>query len=738
MDYKIDEKIRQAAATVPRIFIDASLGDGDENNREPGIQLTKEQIISLRKYETLGLSLPIRLADVITYLNYGAGDNGSAGLTPVDFQRTFLTTYNHSKTWSPLRRKIMLTGTELKIFASSILLVGRGIMQVYTELRASRYLEEHNINTPEEYQKLRLTVPDLPPLDLPPGDIPEIKDYLKGMQNNVISCHAKAASVRGELDVFGKDMREKVLPAIKLRLKAVTDNTYQADIQELQKEIDARSLEIDELNKQYNQMVQEAIKAAASLNIGGLILGIYQGVKAEELRRKRKQVEAQQDAANQKMASKNKTLSSLNRVRGDLQNLNYVAVEAEAATQNLMLVWSALNLYLDESLKNIDNVKNATSLRRFINHIESVISPWERIQSSSDELIRVFNEADKEYERGNLMVWGKTKMFTGFSASGYPKFDVAALRGHRNAVQGANVKAQFLFERNSYMPTKVGVMNELSKAVSTTSFQLRDIAQTNIINLQDTTRLLKRSKAENGDPGELADIHMEMEDALESAFDKLANHHSQLKRKSAAINGRYDRAESESRIAGLEQERGFAEKVKSENERKLTELKGQIKSVSEGIDLIGKAGVEKIGKEAQLTLDNLQALGMAPPQVQVALLAVDTLKKIVSGIGDVISYLNMVAGYESLKARESEFKAQLDAQIKNNAHITEKIELINALDSIDDARRSYVEELENLVAAFAQFSRDFVQDKSVPVEERVDKALAKIPGIINYLRPVQS
>lgn len=350
MEFKMDSKVVEAAAKAPQIFVNASLGEGEEYNREPGVQLTKEQIISLRKYETLGLSLPIRLQDVVAYLNYGAGDVGGVGLTAKDFLRTFTMTYDHARRWSPLREQIMLTGTDLKIFAGSIIRIGNGIVEVYEDLKASKYLEEHNINTPEEYQKLKRQIPNLPDLGLPPGDVPEIKDYLNDMLAKVLECHRKAESVRKQLDSFGTDMREQVLPEIKLRLEFISKNTYQADIQVLQKDIDQRAAEIDELNKQYDKLVQEAIKAAATLNIGGLILGIYQGVKAENIRSERNKLKELQQTANQKMASKNQTLSSLNRVRDDLQNLSYVAIEAEVATQNLMLVWNSLNYLMGSFL----------------------------------------------------------------------------------------------------------------------------------------------------------------------------------------------------------------------------------------------------------------------------------------------------------------------------------------------------------------------------------------------------
>ncbi|XVN13415.1 hypothetical protein QZH46_18475 [Pseudomonas corrugata] len=69
------------------------------------------------------------------------------------------------------------------------------------------------------------------------------------MLSDVKDCQAKAESVRSELDRFGTDLREKVLPEVKLRLKAVSENSYRQDIQVLQDDIDQRAAELDELNK---------------------------------------------------------------------------------------------------------------------------------------------------------------------------------------------------------------------------------------------------------------------------------------------------------------------------------------------------------------------------------------------------------------------------------------------------------------------------------------------------------
>ncbi|ROM72090.1 hypothetical protein BK653_09445 [Pseudomonas brassicacearum] len=740
MEFKLDDKIVDAAAKAPEVFIAASLGEGEEYNREPGIQLTKEQIISLRKYEVLGLSLPYRYNDVVAYLNYGAGDEGGLGLTARDFLRTFTMTYDHAKRWSPLRQEIMLTGTHLKLFAGKIIENGEGIVEVYEDSEVAKYLDEHDINTVEQYLQLKLKHPRLPDITLPSGDIPEIKYYLNAMLADVKDCQAKAERVRLELDRFGIDLREKVLPEVKLRLKAVSENTYKQDIQVLQDEIDLRAAEIDELNKQYDQMVKEAIMAAATLNIGGLVLGIYQGVKAEQVRSKRKQLKEMQDIAIQKMASKSQTLSSLNRVRGDLQDLSAITIEAEVATQNLMLVWEALGLYISSSATEVDKINDAVRLKIFIRNVRKVFKPWFEIRTSSDALLAVFAEAQREYEMGNLISRRMARMISAFKVSDYPAFDVAALRTYNSDVQGSSIRTQMLFQRHDYLPGVVERMTGLALVIDRTTYALRSRAQTTIYVLsraRDNLEEIQEDFESAHDENEKHEISKEMEEELKGAFAKIIEETRDLKKIQFDLNTRYDKDASQQWMATLEQDRTFTEAQKNNAEAKRVELDSQMKSISDAIALIERSGVEKIGKEAQLTVDNLTAMGMAPPQVQVTLLAMDMLKKMLSGMAETISYINMVAGYNRLQERARKLRSEAEAYAKDIALIQGKVELVQSLDALDSGRWDYVKEFVNIISAFEQFSRVFEQEKSQPVEERARAVRTLIPGIISYLLPIR-
>lgn len=733
----MDDKVLEAAVLAPKLFVDVSLGEGEEYNRDPGFQLTKEQIVNLRRYEVLGLSLPVVIDDVIVYLDYGQGDAGGPGLTPGDFLATFKKTYEHARGWSPLREKIMLTGTDLKIFAGSILRIGNGIVEIYEDQKVSSYLEEHGIDTPEKYLAQQFLNPGIPSLDLSAGDLYELRTYLDEMLSKVQSAHTKATSVRDEIDRFGTAMREDVLPSVKLRLKAVSENTYQSDIKALQQKIDDRSEEIEQLSNQYDQMVKDAIMAAASLNVAGLILGIYTGVKAEEIRKQRNALKEAQERDNLQMLSKNKTLSSLNRIRTDLQELKDVTVEAEVATQNLMLVWNSLALYVKASKEDADLLDNALSLRQFKNQVLSIIEPWNQIKNSADQLLGVFAEADKEYEAGQLQGAEGVKMFRSFSASDTPSFNIVQLRACNAQLQDSNVTAQMLFERWDYQHGNVEKINGLALAANQATVSLRVLSGTTIINLQQSLKKLELLQGEVASPIDADEVRSDMHKELNRLSAQLTASSDELKNSNQKLLVSYSRDSSAQLAKGLRAEQAYAEERMAVLEKQRDELEPKIKSVSDGIDLIAKAGIEKLGEQMDLSKDKVVELGMTPPQVAVVMFAIDTLKMLIEDIGTTVSYLNMVAQLNRLKDRLAELKDQAKRFTSDALRAAGQIELLQALDKVDEQRSDYVAEFSRLLAYYEDLSIKFTPAQAEPVEARVEFAIAEIKEDITYLTPMK-
>lgn len=97
----------------------------------------------------------------------------------------------------------------------------------------------------------------------------------------------------------------------------------------------------------------------------------------------------------------------------------------------------------------------------------------------------------------------------------------------------------------------------------------------------------------------------------------------------------------------------------------------------------------------------------------------------------------MLDAYNTLMDKAADLRVQLKKYKSDIARIDGKIQLVNALDQLDEGRWGYVNEYSNLVNGFDSFRQDFRQDKSQPVEERADAAIARITEVVMYLKSVQ-
>lgn len=128
---KTTEEIASFAAAVPKGMLSLSSGSSSEVIRPAGLLLTKKQIIDLRKYEAAGLALPQTIGDVERYLSFGDLHDGGDGFRAVDFLATFNKVFNHAIRWQPLRARIMLTGTHLRLFGLNMAVYSKSVEEIY-------------------------------------------------------------------------------------------------------------------------------------------------------------------------------------------------------------------------------------------------------------------------------------------------------------------------------------------------------------------------------------------------------------------------------------------------------------------------------------------------------------------------------------------------------------------------------------------------------------------------------
>jgi len=331
-------------------------------------------------------------------------------------------------------------------------------------------------------------------------------------------------------------------------------------------------------------------------------------------------------------------------------------------------------------------------------------------------------------------------MYLMSNVSDYPAVDVAALFAHNGNVQNASTQTQLLAQQYDYLPDVVSRMTAVAAIVNGQVFGLRNRAQTTIINLNKTREIVKRCQQQTEgveDEADKEDLRLEMEIELQRTYSAVTVQANELKQIQLNLSTPYDRSASARWILALEQDQAFVEEQKKRAEAKRGEILEQMKLFSEAIDLIGSNRAGRWDRKAQLTEESMVAMGLAPPQVQIALLAIDALKKMVTGIGETISYLAMVDGYNRLKGRAGQLKISIAEKNKAIFATQGKIMLIGSLDNLDDYRWDYVKEFASVVDAFEKISRALERESSLPIEVHASNVLEIIPGIIFHLRPIQ-
>lgn len=739
LEHATPEEVVQFAIEAPKLFADGSVGALDGSTRDSGLLLTKKQIIDLRKYEAAGLALPYTLEDVRNYLRFGAGQDGGPGLNPEDFLSTFLNTRNHARRWSPLRERIMLTGRGLKDFAGSMLIYGASMKEVYSEVKASGLLEKHNIKTLEQLKKLELELGDkFPGIELEEDTISTLEYYLKSIFDKIDSNLQTVGGIKKDLDVFGYDLREHILPGIKLRVGLIESSSLPEDIKQLKAVIDERGNEIDIKNTEYKAAVQEALKAAAGMNIVGLAMAIYMGVEAENIRARRNELYAQQEKDIQTLASKNQTLGSLARVKLDLQSLMIVAIDADVATQNLMHVWSVLHLCIRNSTGAVGRINDALSLRIFMTEFEEVVGPWEQIKSDSDKLIEVFKEADEEYERN----YGKTSRAMASTASlqeTYPALDLTSLRVSHSQMSEHRTQAHVWRVKLNYLPDLFDRFNRLVQGVGQGAMELQTAALESSNELEVNLRRLgglEKELAGESDEQVIEEIKGERQQLLNYVAEAIGPQGSRLSKSMKEISDAFDMRLTLGYITDFDRDEEQAKAELVVLKEKIVALKDERKSVIDAIEILEKKGIEELGKNIALTIDKVIALGLTPPQVAVVMLAIDQLKKTIGDIGEGIRFLDMVRESDKLQVKIAALDKEIDLQDGAVSASAGKIKYLQAIHSIEEQRKVYVASYSPAISAFERYlaatDKDAFTDDDV--RSATFKAQAKL--FIAFLNPV--
>ncbi|WP_439877092.1 alpha-xenorhabdolysin family binary toxin subunit A [Pseudomonas prosekii] len=733
------DQIMQYAAEAPARLINASASDANSEVRATGLLLTKKQIIDLHKYQAAAFRLPRNLKDVTDYLRFGVGQDGGPGLSPADFLTTFLNTHNHAARWTDLRERIMMTGRGLSNFATSMLTYSASIEEVYSDVRAGKLLDARDVKTLEQLRLVELELGDkFPGLQLESDTLSDLGYFLDRIFEEVEKNLQVTKGIKTDLDAFGSDLQEYILPGIQHRVGLIQKNTLSAEIKRLQTQIDDRAKEIELKNTEYKAAVQEALKAAAGMNIVGLAMAIYMGVEAENIRAARNELYAVQDQDILRLNNMNQTLGSLARVKHDLQSLEIVAIDADIATKNLIYTWNLLYIAVENSSKAIATINNALSLRQFITQFRMVVNPWKKIETDADALIQVFKEAQEEYSRNHLMGARSMKVVSLFNAA-YPPLDLATLSATHGQMRGARTQAHGWQVKLGYLPDLFGRFDSIVKEVGQGSSALQSASQTSKYELEtllESLESLEQERLGESDPLVIEEIDGDRRQLLQRATATIKVHSARLQGCLGNISDSFDRRLVQTYLADFAHDEQVAKDQLAELQVQLQALRDERQILSDAVASLQKAGIEDLAKDIELTLSKVTQLGLAPPEIQLVMMAIEQLKKTLIDASKSIAFIDMLRESDKLKLKIDAQVEKIDVEDSIIQASLGRMKYLQAILLIEDSRQTYADIYGGAVNAYQQFLTATAPAQFTDIETMTNAFKAQAALFIRFLAPV--
>lgn len=731
------EQLAEFAAEVPRLLLVSSVAGSDSVVRSTGLVLTKNEIISIKKYVSIAFSFPTTLPTVTDYLRYGVGEDGGTGLRPNDFLSTFQMIRDHAETWSDLREKIMMTSTDLEMFGAVMRIWGRQMERFYDSDEATDLIKKYKIKTYEDLKQVEYEWEGVfPGIKLDPDTVLNLQSVLHTITDDIGQYLERTSEIKTKLDTFGNTLENKVIPAIGRRLEFINNNKYPGEIDALNKRITDRAADIERMNLEYKALVEKSLGSAAAMNIFGLGMAIYLGVEAENIRAERNRLNKLQEQDIQTLNSKNVTLGSLKRVEHDLQNCKVAALDAEVATNNLRYNWNVIADYVKKSATNVGAITDALKLYEFMVKFQLVVASWVKIEERAGELARVFSEADREYQ-GEVVSSRMATRSMVFSI--YPSLDLGAMSSARKLMRAGSALAVTLSEQFDYLPDLVDQFARRVDDVFNASRELQGSSDSALRRLNDTfdemvllDKMLARETA-RGNEDAIESINANRMKLLTDTADQVKSAQYDIQRSLNNINVFFDKTQTTGFGIKLEADIEYAKARESDFMLQMSELQEIQNGVDKAVKLIESKGIELIGNDVNLTIDKLKSINMTMPEIELVMMAIDQLKKTIEGIVKDVSFLFLLAQSKLLREKIDVLRASIAEQVKLVTQCEGKIKLIGAIHNIDGHCVVYRTHYEPAVDAFALFGSSIGHGSTVVP---VDTFFAEADKFIEFLKPL--
>ncbi|KMY00569.1 binary cytotoxin component [Pseudomonas syringae KCTC 12500] len=378
----------------PVEYLNVIFDDEKSGGRSAGLVLTKEDILSLKRYERHALNIPTSLSRVEQQL--GFTKSGIPGLEPEDMLQTYKAINSHGKSWSGIEDGIKRTGFNIDLFAAQFSVQGQQIIDRIEKMDFARQLD--------------LTVADLiieevrntPPVPLEKNDqrvCSTLAEFLKKTASQIKNHQHAAETLEQHIDTFSSVLSVTLIPGINDKVKLAARSDLDQQIKELEKDIEQLTTDIEQKNKEYKTTLNNIAWGGFGGPIGVAITGGIFGAKAEKIRKEKNRMVASKAQKVQLLKEKVPLTGAVRSLQLMFDDMYIRMLDAHKGVTHLKDLWLLLATYIERSAHELAAIKDDQALLIFAMQFQGVVMPWLKIKGKTTELLKIFDSALDQFKR---------------------------------------------------------------------------------------------------------------------------------------------------------------------------------------------------------------------------------------------------------------------------------------------------------------------------------------------------
>ncbi|WP_449431425.1 alpha-xenorhabdolysin family binary toxin subunit A [Pseudomonas putida] len=360
----------------------------DFKKAEPAFIFSKENLRTIKRYESAVLKLPVGREALAASLNFSA-----VGINIEDVEYFYDNLRLHVGSWNGLEDACKKMGAELQTFAESLLAEGGSFIN---ELKMTEAWQSSSALTIAELEQ-----EGLPSVPLSGKDAETFKDgvdhYLLDIRNDVVEKLAAVRHVKKLADHFGSAITTHLKPMADNLVRTIASREVVAEVADIEMQLVQIDKDVESKSQEYNGLVGSAFYGLLFGPIGLLVTGGIYGSKAEVVRGEMNKLVALRRELVEKKYAITKQTANFDIIKMTTDDLRFRLVEVSAAARNLEDVWLLLETYAEQSLAKMEGINTNLMLKKFVRQFERVIRPWISILDISKDISRLFNEEIQEF-----------------------------------------------------------------------------------------------------------------------------------------------------------------------------------------------------------------------------------------------------------------------------------------------------------------------------------------------------